>query len=230
MTALERMQRSRERRTASGRRIELILPDEVIDALDALAKKRSVSRARIVEDLALAGLHSAPDVAGIVAKPDCLRPYERAAHEVGHALAALRYRIPFETVTVLPMRGLGGHIRMTPRTVKGPSERDLEKEVFHLMAGEAAHRAVITSDDESIFTKGSSQDRAEARRLLQQGLGWTDAAKIEGFIDRQLHRAMRWAQEPQVIHQIDCVAHELLQLSTMSRSEVADLVRLLRPR
>lgn len=224
MTSLERMRESRARRTASGRRIELCLPDQVVDALDALAKKRGVTRAKIVEDLAVAGLHAADDVAGIIAKPGDLNLLERAVHEVGHALAAIRYETPFETVTILPKRGTGGHILMKARTAVNPTERDIAREVFVLMAGEAAHRALFKLEDESEFAAGSASDRKEARRIVRLGLGWKDAAKIEAFIDNELQRAIKWANNWKWNHQIDRTAHELLRRSTMTRAEVKDYI------
>jgi ATP-dependent Zn protease len=215
------MRDTRARREGGERRVELWLPEHVLASIDALTRKRGCSRSEVVAELAVAGLHQASDIAGIFDGAG-IEKRVAAVHEAGHALASLRYSLPWDKITILPLLSAEGFMQ-GPHYDRILWSRDaIRREVFKLMSGEAAQRAQFSADD-SLHRNAGSQDRADAHRFLSERK-MADESERDAFVDRELKRAIEWFRSPRRAEALHCVVEPLLKKSTLTRAQVIEVL------
>jgi len=218
-TGLDRMRDTRRNRNENGmRRVELWLPPHVLSVLDELAKQQKKTRAGVVADLAIGGLHKTENKKGLVTNVKNSRVF--AVHEIGNAAAAARFGFGFDYVTILPTMTSGGHVAFTLKSRQAfPSRESIRKRVFVLVAGEAAQRVYFSADDDLHKANGKI-DRDMAHDELESFLRMQDVSDRDRFIDAELQRAIDWIKSPAIFNCINELTEKLLSESTISQAMV----------
>jgi len=218
-TGLDRMRDTRRNRNENGmRRVELWLPPHVLSVLDELAKQQKKTRAGVVADLAIGGLHKTENKKGLVTNVKNSRVF--AVHEIGHAVAAARFGFGFGYVTILPTMTSGGHVAFTLKSRQAfPSRESIRKRVFVLVAGEAAQRVFFSAEDD-LHRSAGNRDRESAHEELETFLRMQDADDRERFIEAELQRAIAWIKSDVIFYCINKLAELLVSESTLQSSKV----------
>lgn len=153
-----------------------------------------------------------------------------AAHELGHAVACIYFRIPFQGVRL-------GRIRVKrSRTAIGkfadgcliPKDRDIrtsnprrfrKNQIVMMFAGEAAVRQLWYHEG------GGEQDEKDARKIATDHLGIAEG-QLDSFLKPLRERARKFVRKSYIVDTIDLLTEPLVQRGELSDREIRSAYKL----
>lgn len=160
-----------------------------------------------------------------------------AIHEAGHAVAAVAFRIRFDSVDLVPEQLPDGTVRLGGVRTRpyNMSVHKYERYVIHLLAGRVAEYIMLhgLTDPEIIaqrFLKEFDldhhhEDAFRARQTLAE-IEWAHPCSCEVTYElyRYIKATVRILRKPKHLAPIEIVAQELLRRPSISQAEVKRLL------
>ncbi len=150
--------------------------------------------------------------------------YLAAVHEAAHAVLCVRFKIPFNYVTIEPKDETDGHVAIHMPRYHNSVWREgrivinprIENYFAMLMAGVEATAIYLDLPPAIDLERGGSGDLKTVKRIIREFY----PSQAKELIERAKQNARRLVQQPRIREQIEMVAADLRISRTLDSSTV----------